>query len=244
MQPAYFYSSEISVNQKEFKLSGSEAHHAIKVRRVTEGEIVFITNGEGLVVEAIVLKIESGKSLLLESRQTQQQNQKKPIIAVAQALAKGDRSDLSVELLTEVGVDEIIPWQANRSVSKWDEKEDKALEKWIQISRESSKQSRRGIFPKITNVLKSPNLVNIFNKFSKVIVLDPDSPKKIIDQIENNLESYLLVIGPEGGIEKEELDLFKKYHAVDARLGDSILRTSSAGAIGASILMSLTRWVK
>lgn len=244
MQPAYFYSSEISVNQKEFKLSGSEAHHAIKVRRVTEGEIVFITNGEGLVVEAIVLKIESGKSLLLESKQTQQQNQKKPIIAVAQALAKGDRSDLSVELLTEVGVDEIIPWQANRSVSKWDEKEDKALEKWIQISRESSKQSRRGIFPKITNVLKSPNLVNIFNKFSKVIVLDPDSPKKIIDQIENNLESYLLVIGPEGGIEKEELDLFKKHHAVDARLGDSILRTSSAGAIGASILMSSTRWVK
>ena len=117
MQPAYFYSSEISVNQKEFKLSGSEAHHAIKVRRVTEGEIVFITNGEGLVVEAIVLKIESGKSLLLELKQTQQQNQKKPIIAVAQALAKGDRSDLSVELLTEVGVDEIIPWQANRSVS-------------------------------------------------------------------------------------------------------------------------------
>ena len=244
MQPAYFYSSEISVDQKEFKLSGSEAHHAIKVRRVTEGEIVFITNGEGLVVEAIVLKIESGKSLLLESKQTQQQNQKKPRIAVAQALAKGDRSDLSVELLTEVGVDEIIPWQANRSVSKWDEKEDKALEKWIQISRESSKQSRRGIFPKITNVLKSPNLVNIFNKFSKVIVLDPDSPKKIIDQIENNLESYLLVIGPEGGIEKEELDLFKKYHAVVARLGDSILRTSSAGAIGASILMSSTRWVK
>jgi 16S rRNA (uracil1498-N3)-methyltransferase len=168
---------------------------------------------------------------------------KKPKVAVAQALAKGERSDLAIESLTEVGVDEIIPWQANRCIVKWDDKSEKGVEKWKQISRESSKQSRRAFFPEITNCLDSKRIIGIFKNYAKVIILDPDSTVLFTDLIEQITEDVLLVIGPEGGIEENEMKSFAESGALTATLGKTILRTSTAGGISAAILLSKTRWI-
>jgi len=140
-------------------------------------------------------------------------------------------------------VDEIIPWQANRCIVKWDDKSDKGVEKWKQISRESSKQSRRAYLPEITNCLDSKNLIKVFMNYSKIIVLDPDSQVFFTDLVNQITENVLLIIGPEGGIEDSELKQFIEAGAITATLGETILRTSTAGGIASAILLSKTRWL-
>ncbi|MFZ9360083.1 MAG: 16S rRNA (uracil(1498)-N(3))-methyltransferase [Candidatus Nanopelagicales bacterium] len=244
MQPAYFIASTEELNQSIITLEGDEAHHAIKVRRTELNEIILVTDTKGLVVEAKVVEIGPGKILKAEIINKKQHKIQNPIVCVAQAVAKGDRADLSIEILTEVGVDKIIPWQANRSVSKLENKTEKLIQKWQSISRESTKQARRSFMPEILNLVNSKDLVDEFQNFENIIVLDPDSSVNFTDAIKNISNSILLVIGPEGGIDETEMTLFKNANVVFASLGESILRTSSAGAISAAILLAQTKWIK
>ena len=240
MEPAYFLVETSDLDSPVFNIKGTEAHHALRVRRVREKEKLVVTDGFGLVGEVEVLALGPGDQVTVKVVDKKNKVKKKPKVAVAQALAKGERSDLAVESLTEVGVDEIIPWQANRCIVKWDDKSEKGVEKWKQIARESSKQSRRAFFPEIINCLNSKELVGIFEDFSKVIVLDPDSTVLFTDLVEHITEDVLL---PEGGIDENEMQLFSEYGALTATLGETILRTSTAGGISAAILLSKTRWI-
>jgi len=244
MQPAYFIASTKELNEQVIALKGDEAHHAIKVRRTEINELIFITDTKGLVVEAKVVEIGPGKILKAEVINKKLHENRNPIVCVAQAIAKGDRADLSIELLTEVGVDKIIPWQANRSVSRLEDKEVKLIQKWNNTARESTKQARRPFMPEILNLVNTKELVEEFNNFEKVLILDPDSSNSFIEEIKKISKSILLVIGPEGGIDESEMNLFKNAKADFASLGESILRTSSAGAISAAILLAQTKWIK
>jgi 16S rRNA (uracil1498-N3)-methyltransferase len=210
---------------------------------VREKEKLVVTDGFGMVGEVEVLALGPGDQVTVKVISKKIKVKKKPRVAVAQALAKGERSDLAIESLTEVGVDEIIPWQANRCIVKWDDKSEKGVEKWKQIARESSKQSRRAFFPDITNCLDSKKIIGIFKNYSKVIILDPDSTVLFTDLIQQITEDVLLIIGPEGGIEESEMQLFSENGALTASLGETILRTSTAGGISAAILLSKTRWI-
>jgi len=243
MEPAYFLVETSDLDSPVFNIKGTEAHHALRVRRVKEKEKLVVTDGFGLVGEVEVLALGPGDQVTVKVVNKKSKTKKKPKVTVAQALAKGERSDLAIESLTEVGVDEIVPWQANRCIVKWDDKSDKGVEKWKQIARESSKQSRRAFFPEITNCLDSKKLVGIFKNYSKVIVLDPDSDILFTELVEQIVEDVLLVIGPEGGIEENEMQLFCENGALTATLGETILRTSTAGGISAAILLSKTRWI-
>ena len=243
MEPAYFLVETSDLNSPVFNIKGTEAHHALRVRRVREKEKLIVTDGFGLVGEVEVLALGPGDQVTVKVVDKKTKVKKKPKVAVAQALAKGERSDLAIESLTEVGVDEIIPWQANRCIVKWDDKSEKGVEKWKQISRESSKQSRRAFFPEVTNCLDSKRIIGIFKNYSKVIILDPDSTVLFTDLIEQITEDVLLIIGPEGGIEENEMKLFAENGALTATLGETILRTSTAGGISVAILLSKTRWI-
>jgi len=243
MEPAYFIVQTSDLDSPVFNIKGTEAHHALRVRRVREKEKLVVTDGLGLVGEVEVLTLGPGDQVIVKVLDKKTKVKKKPKVAVAQALAKGERSELAIETLTEVGVDEIIPWQANRCIVKWDDKSEKGVEKWKQIARESSKQSRRAFFPEITNCLDSKKIIEIFKNYSKVIILDPDSTVLFTDLVEQISEDVLLVIGPEGGIDENEMQLFSDNGALTATLGETILRTSTAGGISAAILLSKTRWI-
>ena len=243
MEPAYFLVETSDLDSPVFNIKGTEAHHALRVRRVREKEKLVVTDGLGLVGEVEVLTLGPGDQVIVKVLDKKTKVKKKPKVAVAQALAKGERSELAIETLTEVGVDEIIPWQANRCIVKWDDKSEKGVEKWKQIARESSKQSRRAFFPEITNCLDSKKIIEIFKNYSKVIILDPDSTVLFTDLVEQISEDVLLVIGPEGGIDENEMQLFSDNGALTATLGETILRTSTAGGISAAILLSKTRWI-
>ena len=120
------------------EVTGDEAHHAVAVRRLREGERVVLTDGQGTAVTGSVAS--TGKRVFTVSvEHVSHDDRPEPAITVVQALPKGERGELAVEVLTEVGVDVIVPWSASRSIARWKgDRVEKSLAKWRSAAREAA----------------------------------------------------------------------------------------------------------
>lgn len=221
-------------------LAGEEAHHAAVVSRMRRGERVLVSDGAGTLAEGIIDRVErDGVDVVLQRVELVPQASRR--IALAQALAKGDRAELAVQASTELGVDVIVPWQARRSVVQWKgDRGDKALERWRRIVREAGKQAIRARLPEVADVVDTAGLAGLADAW-QLVVLDPTATASIADvPLERDV---LLVVGPEGGIDPGELEALEAAGAVRARMGDFVLRTSTAGLAGlAALSLRLGRW--
>jgi 16S rRNA (uracil1498-N3)-methyltransferase len=161
-----------------------------------------------------------------------------------QALAKGDRGELAVELATEVGVDEIVPWSASRCVVKWDgERGAKAQARWQSTAREATKQSRRSWLPEVGQSHSTAQLLDRMKTAAATLVLHESAERSLASSDLPVDGDVLLVVGPEGGITSDELAAFTAARAMPVRLGASVLRTSTAGAAAVAVVSALTsRW--
>ena len=217
-------------------LAGEEAKHAIAVRRMRVGEAIQLSNGSGLRVRGTVSSFDKTTLNVLVS--DVEHESKPPVTFVlVQALAKGDRDELAIQTSTELGISEVIPWQSDRSVSKWEgQKQDKGRSRWQAICLEATKQSLRAFVPEVRDVLDSKELAKTFDSFDQVLVLDP-SGEPLSSLVLPGRGSVALVVGPEGGISGSELELFTKAGAKVLSLGAGILRTSTAGP---ALLAALT----
>jgi 16S rRNA (uracil1498-N3)-methyltransferase len=140
-------------------LTGDEGHHAATVRRVRPGEEVLVGDGRGSVLRCQVRTV-GHDSVELAVLARRDQPPATPRLTVVQALPKGDRAELAVELLTEVGVDEIVPWAASRAVTRWDgERGAKARARWQRTAREAAKQSRRPWLPEVAELASTALVV-------------------------------------------------------------------------------------
>jgi 16S rRNA (uracil1498-N3)-methyltransferase len=163
-------------------------------------------------------------------------------------LPKGDRAELAVELLTELGVDEIVPWAASRSISLWKgERADKGVAKWQRTALAASKQSRRAWIPTVTPVSSSAELADRIRPGVPALVLHEEAPVSLadgLDELVGTMPTELLVIvGPEGGVAPDELALFTERGARPVRLGPEVLRTSTAGGVALAVLsVAVGRW--
>jgi 16S rRNA (uracil1498-N3)-methyltransferase len=223
-------------------LAGPEGHHAAAVRRLRAGERADLSDGAGTLAECVVTGV--GKdSVTLDIRAVHTVPPPRPRLVVAQALAKGDRGELAVELMTEVGVDTVIPWAAERSITRWQaERGAKALAKWRATAREAAKQSRRAWLPEVADLATTAALAKRAST-AYAIVLEADAPAKLHELPLPEGEEILLFVGPEGGISPAERAALRDAGAIEARLGPTVLRTSTAGAIGAATLLSrVGRW--
>jgi 16S rRNA (uracil1498-N3)-methyltransferase len=223
-------------------LAGPEGHHAAAVRRLRPGERADVSDGAGTLAECVVTGV--GKdSVTLDIRAMHAVAPPRPRLVVAQALVKGDRGELAVELMTEVGVDTVIPWAAERSVARWQaERGAKALAKWRATAREAAKQSRRAWLPEVTELATTATLAKRAAT-AYAIVLEADAPAKLHQLPLPETDDILLFVGPEGGISPAERATLRDAGAVEGRLGPTVLRTSTAGAIGAAMLLSrVGRW--
>jgi 16S rRNA (uracil1498-N3)-methyltransferase len=167
-----------------------------------------------------------------------------PLVTVLQAIPKGDRGELAVELLTEVGVDTIVPWAAERSVAVWrGERAARSRARWNSAAEEAAKQSRRAWFPEVTEQADLAAAIRRAGGASLAVVLDPDAAEQVTAIRLPAAGEIVLVVGPEGGISPAEAGAFAKAGAVAARLGPTVLRASTAGVVAAGILLSRTgRW--
>ncbi|WP_166998487.1 16S rRNA (uracil(1498)-N(3))-methyltransferase [Paramicrobacterium fandaimingii] len=220
-------------------LSGSEAKHAVSVSRVRAGEAVLVGNGRGLLVECVV-ETARPTEVTLRAESVSSHDERQPVISLAQALAKGDRDERAVQMCTELGVSCIIPWQAKRSVSRWDAaKAAKGAQRWQTIAREATKQSLRAHVPTVKPLATTAMLAS-GSAGQRMLVLDPDA-ETALSSILLDDRSIVLVVGPEGGIADEELRELTAANAERVRLGSQVLRTSSAGAAALAVLNVLTQ---
>lgn len=234
---AHFYLLEnLETTQVGAKLTlaGSEGRHASTVSRVRVGEKLAIGNGRGLMLGAEVLST-SKDTVELSVTHVEITERESPAILLVQALAKTDRDERAVEACTELGISTVIPWAADRSVSKWEGlKVDKGIARWAAIVREATKQSIRSFLPEVGPHLKSAQLGKALQGM-KVLVLDPTGDEPL-SEVKLDGRDIALIVGPEGGITEHELTRFKEEGAHIVRMGTNILRTSTAGPAALAIL--------
>lgn len=216
-------------------LDGPEGHHAADVQRLRVGESLLLSDGRGGMASAVVRAVGRGR-LELSTVERWYVGPPTPRLVVAQGIAKGDRAELAVQAMTEVGVDEIVPWAAARSVARW--KDDRALERWRATAREATKQSRRAWLPSVPAPVSTAALAP-----RVTYVLDAGADARLSTVDIPAVPEVVLVVGPEGGVAPEELAAFRAAGAVPVRLGDTVLRTSTAGVAALSVLSGrLGRW--
>lgn len=222
-------------------LTGAEAKHAAVVRRLRVGEAVTVGDGAGVWLTGVAEEV-SPTRVEVRIAQRVEQPAPTPRIVLVQALAKGDRDELAVQAACELGVDEIVPWQASRSVSRWEgPKAVKGRERWASIVREAAKQAHRAWLPEVTAPVSTTQLAERVSS-QRVLLLDPTAPVRL-SEIEPDGRDLVLVVGPEGGISAEELDRLTAAGAERVLLGDTVLRTSTAGPAAIAVLsVALGRW--
>lgn len=226
-------------------LDGPEGRHAAAVRRLQPGEELVIADGRGAAALCVVETVQGKESLALRVERSWTEAQPQPRIVLAQALIKGDRGELAVELATETGVDVVVPWRAGRSIVKWEDgpRGAKALARWRSTSREAAKQSRRTWIPEVTEAVTTRQLVELVRKSAAAVVLDAAASAGLRDIALPSEGDLVLVVGPEGGISESELATFQAAGAQVARLGPTVLRASTAAAVAITALGVLTpRW--
>jgi 16S rRNA (uracil1498-N3)-methyltransferase len=213
------------------------------VRRLTPGERVDITDGSGLVAECAVATARPGElELAVVERRTEPRPD--PNLVVVQAIPKGDRGELAVELLTEVGADVIVPWAADRCVAVWrGERAVKSRARWGSAAEQAAKQSRRAWFPEVSQPVDLAGALRHVQVADLAILLDPGGSQSLATTRLPDTGQIVIIVGPEGGITDAETDALVDAGAVPVGLGPTVLRASSAGVVAAGIVLSRTaRW--
>ena len=234
----------------ELTLEGPEARHAGVVQRRRPGERVDVVDGCGVRLECRIAVVEPGRlTLAVEGRREEAAPAVR--LVLAQALAKGDRDEMAVEAATEIGVDEVVPWQASRSVVVWrGDRAAKSRARWVATVREATKQSRRAHLPTVGDAVDSRGLVRLIRDTcadgGRAVVLheSAEQPLTAVALPDGGPAArVLVVVGPEGGITDDELDAFTEAGAVLGRIGPHVLRTSTAGPVALAVLAErLGRW--
>ena len=223
-------------------LAGPEGRHAATVRRVKVGESIDLADGLGTRAACRVVSLgQDVVTLAVLSRVVEPEPV--PRLVLVQAIAKGDRGELAVELATEVGIDEVVPWSAERCVVKWEgARGEKSLARWRSTAREAGKQSRRARHPVLTTWLDTPALLERLAG-TTCLVLHETAVEPLASTPLPSEGEVVLVVGPEGGITDRELRQLQAAGGRPVRLGSSVLRTSTAGAAAASVVSARTsRW--
>lgn len=218
-------------------LSGSEGKHAVSVRRMRVGEGIQLTNGQGVRVRGSVSAL-SQSSLEVTVAEVITEAEPDAKLTLIQALAKGDRDELAIQAATELGAWGILPWQAERSISRWEgPKIAKGVDRWQVIVAEAAKQSLRVFEPKVAQPQNSKQIAESIKDFAAVLVLDPTASVGL-PEVDIPVGNVAIVVGPEGGISDLELAAFESAGASRVHLGAPILRTSTAGVAAIAVIQS------
>ena len=221
MTAPLFYVDEVS-RQGMLSIRGDEAKHASSALRIAAGEHVLVGDGRGTVARCTVQRADRSH---IEVRINEVDEV--PVargLTVVQAIPKGERGDLAVELLTEAGVSAIVPWQSDRTVSDWRGKEVAKRQRWERVARAAAKQSRRAWIPHIHDRAVATPPVR-----GTTWILHEDAADSMFG-LDLPTGPLTVVVGPEGGLTEQELADLRRAGGLAVRMGPEIMRTSTAGA--------------
>lgn len=219
---------------QSYEFNNDDANHAIRVLRMGAGEVFMLADGTGAWSQVKAFAIKK-KSMEVEVIATGFQEALATTITIVQALPKSDRAKEAIELLTEAGVDRIVPWAAARSIGR-------VSEKFAITAREASKQSRRLRIPEVTDIATTEQICEAILVSDLAIVFHESSDVKLSDCISShNVAHLLIIIGPEGGITSTELEAFTAAGAKIALMGRPILRSAHAGIAAVAAVSALLK---
>lgn len=224
------------------RLDGPEGRHAADVQRIGVGDEVLVADGRGRAASCTVTAVDPGAlQLRVDSLWTVEEPPLR--LVLVQALAKGDRDLMAVEAATELDVDEVVPWQADRSIVRWRaERAQKAHRKWQQAVQAATKQSRRVRVPGVGDLVTRGELVRRVAGSALTLVLHEEAEEPLAQVSLPEQGEVLVVVGPEGGITGEELAALTAAGARPVRLGHTVLRSSTAGPAALAVLHARGRW--
>ena len=225
-------------------VDGAEGRHAATVTRLGVGEAVVLVDGLGRRAAGTVCAVRGKDVVEVEVTSAGTEPAPAPRLVVVQALPKGDRGETAVETMTEVGVDEVVPWAAARCVTRWREgRGEKALAKWRTTAAAAAKQSRRARFPVVGELASTSDVAARLAGAAAGLLLHEEAVAPLAAFEPPADGEVVLVVGPEGGLSPDELDVFQAAGATAYRLGPTVLRTSTAGTAALAVLLSRTpRW--
>lgn len=254
-----------------YTLDGDEGFHAATVRRMDVGQMLDVVDGDGLRVRGSVIE-RAKKSLTLRVEEIIHEAPPSVRLILVQALSTGGRDEMAIEMATEVGVDAVIPWQAHRSEVRWKgEKAAKGMRKWESTLKAAAKQSRRAFIPRLEDACTSQRLAQWMSEETAAgawVIVCHESTQAPLSLLLRELRAAAdkslpttdkasgqalprmcfpprisVVVGPEGGIDPDELSLFEAAGARVCLLGTTVLRASTAGPVALSLISdAIGRW--
>jgi len=223
----------------EVTLTGEEGHHAAQVRRIKTGEVIWISDGAGSAVRGPVVRVEKGEVSVRVDEVVREPERAVRYVAV-QALPKGDRAELAVEMLTELGVDEIVPWQSERSIVRWSsDRVERGLTRWRSTAREAAKQCRRFRVPTVSMPMTTAELALRIHQTALTAVCHESATGRLAELELPATGEVMFIIGPEGGLTDGELAAFTAAGGHPVLIADAVLRTSTAGVVALAQLQAL-----
>jgi 16S rRNA (uracil1498-N3)-methyltransferase len=217
-----------------YEFASDDANHAIRVLRMQDGAEFMLSDGKGSWSQVVATEVKK-KSMQVRVMDSGFQDPLATTITVVQAIPKGDRAKEAIELLTEAGVDRIVPWLSTRSIGK-------GSEKFAVTAREASKQSRRFRIPEVTEMATTAQICEAIKVSDLAIAFHESATTKLSDQVSShNVEHLLIIIGPEGGLTDEEIGAFTEAGAKVALMGRPILRSAHAGIAAVSAVSALLK---
>lgn len=217
-------------------VEGEEAHHLTAVLRTRTGDPVSLADGGGGVAQAIVTSLGRDRVETSVSWRSVVEPSA-PAICVVQALPKQRKMEEVVQRLTEVGVDRIRPVVTARTVKQVDGKADKVLARWRAVALAAARQSRRVRVPRIEPVSSWPpaGAVGAVLWEEASVPLGEALAEVLAEVLADPPAEVTLAIGPEGGFEGREVEAAEGL--APAALGQTILRTETAGVVAATVLL-------
>ena len=233
--PVFFVSDLDGLSRAErFEFTGPDAKH-VMVKRIEKGERLDLVDGRGKRARARL--VEASSSLVIvQIDEVVFEPEGSPRITLIQALAKNGRDELAIEMATELGVDRVIAWQAERSIVRWQgKKQERGLQKWVNVLQAAAKQSRRARVPALEFAANAAAAIAQVEG-TQLIVMHESATEPITGLTDLGAKEYALVVGPEGGITDAELEQFKQAGANIVLVGDIVMRVSTAVAAGLTSL--------
>jgi 16S rRNA (uracil1498-N3)-methyltransferase len=223
-------------------LTPPEHHHLTRVLRLRDGAPVEVADGAGSAAPAVL----AGDAVRLTGPPVHRPP-RRPHLIVAQALGKGRKLDEVVRVVTELGVDEVVPVAAERSVTRLDQrKAASALERWRAVARAASEQARRPTRPRITAPVGTDELAA---RDGVLLLAHPGgTPLPVVvadlaDRDQDEVAAVTVAVGPEGGFSDAEVAACLAAGARSVGLGPTVLRTEHAAAAACAVLAAgLGRW--
>jgi len=235
--PLFFVDPE-SLAADRIIVAGDEGRHAADVRRLRVGEVVDVGDGRGRLARGAVAEVTRGR-LAVDVHERCEVPSPELRLVVVQALAKGGRDVDAIEAMTEVGVDEVVAWTAARSVAR---PSDNTVSRWLTMARAASKQAHRAWIPTISGPADTDEVIARAQNAALTVVLHETATSPIAVVELPTAGDVVLVVGPEGGLTEDETEAFAQAGALVCRLGDTVLRTSTAGVAALSVLSAQGRW--